>query len=118
MILSSFREGFNSFSSSILLVPSSLYLFLADPRLPLPPCFQLFILFSNSLLSHTHKEVTCNWFGLAFLCEGVCALQQWLLLVFGRGLGSFFFYIFSHFSFPLTLLSLSTYGNWHVAGWF
>jgi len=120
MILSSFRGGFNIFSSSLLFVPSFLCLFPISPRLPLFLCFQLFILFYNSLFFYRLQKVTCNWFGSTFLWEGVCVLQQWLLSVFGRGLDFFFLFfdIFSHFSFPLTLFSLSTQGNWHGAGQF
>jgi len=58
------------------------------------------------------------WFNFP-LGRSVCVLQQWLLLVLGRGLDSFFFFdIFDHFSFYLTLFSLSTQGNWHAAGQF
>jgi hypothetical protein len=90
-----FLSSFCLFQPALWALPSSIFL--------------VFSYFSISSLTQHSRKLACKLVGFSFLLGKECVLQQWLLLVLGRGLGSFFFHVFGYFSFPLTPPSSQTF---------
>jgi hypothetical protein len=75
----------------------------------------MFFVFSpspNLLLTQHSKKMACRLVRFSFSPrEGVCVLQQWLLLVLGGGLGTFFLHVLV-ISLSLYSLLINTQGRW------